>query len=138
MDSQTATALAEQLHVQQQPLCKQVAQRMLRAFPELGRMMRLEECYTPTDRLSQMAVERLNELVRAVLLFELPALADSELVWAHGVLPRHGVTYEHQVAMIRWFFEEVRRLTLSPSERELARELENYFLQAIGQVYAVN
>lgn len=138
MDTVAATRLAGQLGAQQQQLCQPVAARLLRTFPELSRSLRLEEQYSATDRLSQMAVERLNELVRSVLLFDLPALADQELTWAHGVLLRRGVTYQHQAAMVRWFFEEVRRLALSPAELALTRELEGYFVQAVTQAYGPN
>src|SRR5690606_10523723 len=96
--------LADLLNKQRQSICEPVAARLLRAFPELARTLRLEESYAPAARLSEVAVERLSELVRSMLIFELPALADQELRWAQGVLPRKGVTYEHQSALVRWFF----------------------------------
>lgn len=138
MDSAAATRLAEQLNRQRQGVCGPVAARMLRAFPELTRTLRLEESYAPVARLSEVAVERLNELVRTVLLFEAPALIDQELSWAQGVLPRKGVTREHQSAMVRWFFEEVRRLPLGAEELAVARELEQQLIARIGQVYQPN
>lgn len=138
IDSAAAARLAQHLSQQQQPLCEYVAHRLLRSFPELGATLRLEEQYTPVERLSEVAVARLHELVRSVLLFELPSLADRELEWAHGVLPRRGVTYEHQSAMIRWFFEEVRRLPLSAAELAVANEIEQYFLRAATQAYHGN
>jgi hypothetical protein len=135
MDSATATRLAGQLSAQQKPICHHVSARLLRTYPELTRSLRLEENYSATDRLSQVAVERFNELVRAVLLFELPSLAEQELSWAHGVLPRRGVTFQHQSAMVRWFFEEVRRLPLSPAEFDLAREIEQAMLRSVSEAY---
>lgn len=138
MDTVAANRLAGQLTAQQKQLCQHVSARLLRAFPELTRTLRLEENYSATERLAQVSVERLTELVRAVLIFEAPALADQELSWAHGVLPRSGVTYQHQSAMIRWFFEEVRRLPLTPAELALARELEQYFLQVTTDVFQQN
>lgn len=138
MDTAAATRLASQLTSQGAPICHQVAARMLRTYPELSRSLRLEENYQATERLSEVAVERLKELVRSVLLFELPAIADSELEWAGGVLPRRGVTREHQTAMVRWFFEELRRLPISPAERDLTREIEQYFVDAIGHAYEQN
>lgn len=138
MDSAAASRLAGQLSAQQKPLCQHVSARLLRAYPELTRSLRLEENYSPAERLSQVAVERFSELVRSVLLFELPALAEQELIWAHGVLPRRGVTYQHQSAMVRWFFEEVRRLPLSAAELELARELEQSLLRSVDAVYHQN
>lgn len=138
MDTAAATRLASQLNAEGEPICQQVAARLLRAYPELTGSLRLEESYRATDRLSQMAVVRLKELVRSVLLFEHPGLADSELAWASGVLPRRGVTAEHQTAMVRWFFEEVRRLPISAAERDLSRELEQYFVQVIGSSHERN
>jgi len=138
MDTAAATRLADQLNRQRHGVCGSVAARLLRAFPELTRTLRLEESYSPAARLSQVAVERLNELVRSVLLFDLPALADEELRWAHGVLPRKGVTLEHQSAMVRWFFEEVRRLQLSADELAVARETEQHLLASISQAYQAN
>ncbi len=138
MDQAAASRLAGQLSAQHKPLCQHVSTRLLRAYPELSDSLRLEENYSAADRLSQVAVERLNELVRAVLLFELPALVEQELIWAHGVLPRRGVTYQHQSAMVRWFFEEVRRLPLTAAEIELARELEQSMLRSVDTVYHQN
>lgn len=138
MDSAAATRLAGQLSAQQQPLCQHVAARMLRVYPELTQTLRIEEGHQPVDRLSQMAIERLSELVRAVLIFELPALVDSEISWAGGVLPRSGVTRHHVTAMVRLFFEEVRYLPLSPAESDLSREIERYFIGVIDQSYTQN
>ncbi|MFV9507298.1 MAG: hypothetical protein AB4911_22330 [Oscillochloridaceae bacterium umkhey_bin13] len=138
MNSTAAARLAGQLSTQQQPLCEYVSHRLLQNFPELQQTLRLEEQYSPVERLSEVAVGRLSELVRSVLLFELPSLVDREINWAHGVLPRRGVTYEHQHAMIRWFFEEVRRMSLSQAELEVAAEIEQYFLDAINQAYHEN
>jgi hypothetical protein len=135
MDSVTANRLASQLKTMHRPLCQHVSARLLQAYPELSQMLRLEERYSPSERLAEVSVERLNELVRSVLLFELPTLADNELTWAAGVLPRSGVTMQHQSAMVRWFFEEVRRMGLTSAELELTYELERYFLQAISEAY---
>lgn len=135
MDTTAATHLASQINSLRQDLCLPVATKLLRTFPELTHALRIEENYHPTARLSEMAVERLSDLVRAVLLFESPALADTELRWASGVLPRSGVTYEHQSAMVRWYFEEVRRLPLSPGEVALTNELEYYFLEQVRLAY---
>ncbi|GAB4423031.1 MAG: hypothetical protein OHK0015_00100 [Chloroflexi bacterium OHK40] len=138
MDTAAATRLAGKLSTQQKSLCQYVAARLLRDYPELTRTLRLEENYQPAERLSEVAVERFSELVRSVLLFELPSLADRELTWAHGVLPRHGVTVQHQAAMVRWYFEELRRLPLSGPEQELTREIEQYMLAVVQQVHSRN
>lgn len=138
MDSAAAARLAGQLSSQNRLLCDQVSARLLAAFPELTRSLRLEENYTPVSRLSEVAVERLNELVRSILLFELPSLADQELRWARAMLPRSGVTFEHQTAMVRWFFEEVRRLPLSAPELAISREIEQHFLTQLRQAYQDN
>ncbi|NNJ11482.1 hypothetical protein EKD04_014185 [Chloroflexales bacterium ZM16-3] len=135
MESVAATRLADQLRSQQQQLCDRVSSRLLAAYPELTRTLRLEENYPPIARLSEVAVERLNDLVRSVLIFDLPSLADQELRWAHGVLPRSGVTAEHQASMVRWFFEEVRKLPLSTMEVAISREIEQHFLVQIRQVH---
>ena len=136
MDSVAASRLAGQLAAQSDNICSHVASRLLRAFPELTQSLRLEENYQPMARLRSVAVDRLNELVRSVLLFEQLSLADSEFRWAHAVLPRSGVTYEHQSAMVRWYFDEVRRLPLGQSELSVVRELEQHFLGQVRQAYA--
>ena len=116
-------------------LCIQVANRLLHAFPELTKTLRLEDNYLPSARLSAMAVERLSALARAMLLFDLPNLADYEFAWASGVLPRIGVTHDHQVAMVRWYFEELRRLDLAPGELAQARDIEVYLLAQVHRAY---
>lgn len=132
-----ATQLAKRLGNQYKGLCDRVSSRLLVAYPELKDTLRLEEAYNPRDRLSLMAVERLSELVRAVLVFDLPELVERELMWAHGVLPRIGVTYTHQSTMISWYFEELRSLAASPDEIHLVRNLEHTFLGAVRTVYQV-
>ncbi|MEI7646030.1 MAG: hypothetical protein WCJ55_17310 [Chloroflexales bacterium] len=131
MDSAAASRLAGQLSRQNRSLCEQVSARLLATYPELTQSLRLEENYTPIARLSEVAVERLNDLVRSVLLFDLPSLADQELRWARGMLPRSGVTPDHQMSLVRWFFEEVRRLPISSMELALTRDIEQYFLNQI-------
>jgi hypothetical protein len=138
MDSTAAAHLATHLSSEHTQLCESVATRLLNAFPELVQTLRIEENYTPIARLTEVSVERLYELVRAALLFEQPALVDNDLRWAHGVLPRSGVTYEHQSTMIRWFFEEVTRLPLSVNEHRVATELERHMLSQVRYVYHGN
>ena len=136
-DSAAATSLANRLSSEQKLICQCVAARLLQTYPELLEMLRLEE-HQAAERLSEVAVERLSELVRSVLLFELPTIADSEFSWAHGVLPGQGVTHQHQAAMVRWYFDELRRLTLSPAEQAITHELEQHFLGVVRQVYALS
>ncbi len=138
MDSAAASRLADTLNTHHQPLCEQVSARLLAEYPEIAQSLRLEEQYTPVQRLSAVAVERLNELVRAILLFDLPSLADQELQWAQGVLPRNGVKPEHQMSMVRWFFTEVRKLPISPLEQAITQELEHYFLGRIKQIHKLH
>lgn len=138
MDPGPAKRLAGMLGSQRTEVCDRVAERLLITFPELKGSLRLEEAYPPQHRLSTVSVERLNELVRAILLFDLPSLADQELAWARGVLPRSGVTYYHQDAMVRWYFEEVLSLDLPPSERLVAREIEYYLLSLLRNLYRGN
>lgn len=133
MSSATTNRLAELMA--DRALCIQVANRLLHAYPELTNTLRLEDNYSPTARLSSMAVERLSALARAMLLFDLPTLADYELAWASGALPRIGVTHDHQVAMVRWYFEELRRFDLAPGELAQTRDLEGYLLAQVRQTY---
>ncbi len=137
MDTAAAARLAARLGTPPTQLYERVASRLLQAFPELTRSLYLEGSISPIQRLSKVSVERLGELVRSVLLFELPSLVDNELTWAYGVLPMRGVTYEHQVSMVRWFFEELGKLPLEPAELNVARELESYFLRIVAQVYRI-
>lgn len=131
MDPVAAEHLAEQLITQRALICTQVTNRLLLAFPELVQTLRMEAATSVEARLSEVAAERMYELVRAILLFGLPNLAEQELRWAVGVLPRSGVTTEHQAAMIRWFFEETRRIGLGPAELAITQELEQYMLDLL-------
>jgi hypothetical protein len=135
MDATAAAQLAAQLGDQRDELCAHVSARLLAGFPDIRRTLRLEEQYSPELRLAEVAVLRFNELVRAVLLFELPELANKEFSWARGVLPRHGVTIEHQYALISVFFEEVRRLDLDTAALQTAREIEHEMLAQIHHAY---
>jgi len=128
VDPVAAEHLAEQLVTQRTLICARVTTRLLLAFPELVQTLRMEATTSVEARLSEVAAERMYELVRAILLFGLPNLAEQELRWAVGVLPRSGVTTEHQAAMIRWFFEETRQIGLGPAEIAITQELEQYML----------
>ncbi|MFP4435979.1 MAG: hypothetical protein ACLFVO_01925 [Chloroflexaceae bacterium] len=131
MDPVAAEHLAEQLATQRTLICARVTTRLLLTFPELVQTLRMEAATSVEARLSEVASERMYELVRAILLFGLPNLAEQELRWAVGVLPRSGVTTEHQAAMIRWFFEETRQIGLEPAEIAITQELEQYMLDLL-------
>jgi hypothetical protein len=131
VDPVAAEHLAEQLATQRTLICARVTSRLLLTFPELAQTLRMEAATSVEARLSEVAAERMYELVRAILLFGLPNLAEQELRWAVGVLPRSGVTTEHQAAMIRWFFEETRQIRLGPAEIAVTQELERYMLDLL-------
>lgn len=139
VDAKVAAHLAERLNNSVRDIISlRVARRLLVAFPELTETLRPEVTTSPEERLSKVSTERLFELVRAILMFDMLSLADQELYWAHGVLSRSGVTYEHQSTMVRWFFEEVRRLDLELAELAVTRELEYYMLGVIATIFQLN
>lgn len=132
---EVARSLAARLDESCPHISMRVSERLLREYPELIDTLRMT---TPSAaaRLSDVAVGRLCQLMRAVLLFRQPVLADKEFEWSVGVLPRYGVHFEHQNAMVRWFFEEVRALELTPPEHELADELEQHLLAVVASAHA--
>jgi hypothetical protein len=136
MDSVAAERLSARLGDQKDILCKRVAARLMSAFPELEHLLLLEGDISAETRLSRVSTERLFELVRAVLIFESYDVLDNEFQWAIGVLPRRGVTYQHQSAMVRCFCDEVYRLGLEVDEFTLMRDIENYMLRLIRTLYA--
>jgi hypothetical protein len=129
-DREAAATLAARLEQQQAAIGLAVATSLLLRYPELAGALRTQ-FPSPEARLSEVAVERLCQLMRAVLLFRQPALAEQELAWAWGVLPRSGVRPEHQDEMFRLFFAALRRLALSPPEARLVDALEPYLLARI-------
>lgn len=135
MDEIAATQLARRVDDHRQAVAERVAARLLRAFPELTHTLRLEENYGPVERMTEVAVRPLSDLIRAMLLFDALEIAETELRWARGVLPRWGVSYEHTTAMIRWYFEELGRLPLSPAERAVASEVERHLLNLMVRLY---
>ncbi|MEF3275950.1 MAG: hypothetical protein K6356_16405 [Chloroflexus sp.] len=135
MNEAAATELARQIEEHRQALAERVASRLLRAFPELTHTLRLEEQYSPVERMAEVSVRPLSDLIRAMLLFDALEIAETELRWARGVLPRWGVSYEHTTAMIRWYFEELGRLTLSPAAQVVASEIERHLLGLMFRLY---
>ncbi|NJL05822.1 MAG: hypothetical protein HC911_13130 [Chloroflexaceae bacterium] len=115
-----------------------MAARLLAAYPELSGVLQMETVVASSarDRLGEVAVRRLNELVRSILIFEDLSIAEQELRWAVGVLPRHGVKMRHQATMVHWFFEEVERLDLAKEERTLVHSIEHYLMNVVETVYA--
>ncbi|WP_322510746.1 hypothetical protein [Chloroflexus sp.] len=135
MDEIAATQLARRVEEHRQAIAERVASRLLRAFPELAHTLRLEENYSPVERMAEVAVRPLSDLIRAMLLFDALEIAETELRWARGVLPRWGVSYEHTTAMIRWYFEELSRLPLASEERAVAGEIERHLLSLMVRLY---
>jgi len=129
-DKGATAALAARLDALRPTICIEVAEQLLEAFPELHDMLRLRTP-SPAARLSAVSVERLCQLVRAMLLFGEPSLADKEFRWAWGVLPRSGVRAEQQVAMVHWFFDALRRDNLTLAETQVASEVERYLIELI-------
>lgn len=137
MDASVAQRLADRLQAWHHIVCPRVTTRLLVTYPELVRTLRLESVASVEDRLSQVSVARLYEVVRAVLLFNMPELADKELSWAYGVLPRSGVTFVHQSSMIAWFFDEIQQLGIEPDETIIVQELRQRMLDLIQCMYHV-
>lgn len=135
MDAAAAQQLAARLRDNQEIVCQRTAARLLTAFPDMPQLLKLEGGISPEERVRKMAVDRFRELVRAALIFETFELMDQEFAWASGVLPRYGVVYEHQAAMIRYFFDELRRLGLEPGELDVAYELEHHALEVVRQLF---
>lgn len=138
MNSVAASRLAEFLTSHEELICRRVAVRLLMIFPELESLLKLEGGILPEMRLRSMAVDRFFRMVQAVLVFEAPELAKQEFEWAAGVLPRHGVTYDHQATMVRCFFEEVDRLQPAASVAQIAHEIEQTFSDALHTAYRRN
>ncbi len=138
MNTVAANHLAGRLEAQRDYLCTRVAARLLAAYPELSSVLQLETVAVSSaqDRLGEVAVRRLLELVRAILIFEDLSIAEQELRWAVGVLPRRGVKFRHQATMVRWFFEEIEDFDLAPEERKLVHSIEHYLLDVVETVYA--
>lgn len=138
MNTVAATHLAGRLEAQRDYLSTRVAARLLAAYPELASVLQLETVAVSSaqDRLGEVAVRRLLELVRSILIFEDLSIAEQELRWAVGVLPRRGVEIRHQSTMVRWFFEEVEDFDLATEERKLIHSIEHYLLDVVETVYA--
>jgi hypothetical protein len=132
---QIAQALAEKIQLRKTTLGRVVAGRLLEQFPEINTSLRLEEQYSPVERLASVSVERLSELVRAALIFGVPSVIDDEFRWAIGYLPQQGVRFEHQEALVRWLFEEIRRLHLSAEEHALSIQIEQYLHERVSRIY---
>lgn len=116
-------------------ICERVSAKMMLAFPELAATLQLESAPSLEQRLSKVATERFCEMLRAILVFEAFELADQELRWAHPIIVRQGVTYQHQATMVRWVFEEVRRLPLDAAEKNLVYELEQYLNNLVRTIF---
>lgn len=135
MDSAAASRLAARLKEHKEPLSTRLAVRLLKQFPEIEGMLKLEGEAAAPQRLVSSSSGRLCELVRAILIFEDLSLADKEFGWAAGVLPRSGVSHAHQTTMVRWFFEETRQLGIDTSEEATAREVEQHILNVLNDLY---
>jgi hypothetical protein len=134
MDTKTAEALAHILQEREAAVTHRVAARLLERFPELTSVLRLEEDYGVVDRLAEVSVERLNRLVRAMVLFDAPTLAEPELRWARDVLARWGVTRRHTVGLIDLYFADLEQSGLDSPQLKLARQLHRFLLTQLDQL----
>jgi hypothetical protein len=135
MDSEAASSLLQQLQQHGDRLVERVTTRLLAAFPELTQMLKLEGNITVEERLRRVSSERFLKLVQAILLFETFDIADQEFEWASGVLPRSGVSYKHQAAMVRWFFDEAEQLSLTADELATLREVRQHLVKTVDRLY---
>jgi hypothetical protein len=133
-----ANRLIPLLSDKQETICLRVSRRLLDTYPEIQRMLKLEGGLSMEKRLSEVSVTRLCRMLQAILLFETLDLADQEFRWAGGVLPRSGVTYQHNLSMTRWFFQEINQFELQPGEALLLASIEQHILQLIEETYAPN
>lgn len=136
METTIASRLAARLIKAEDKIANRVSDQLLETYPELIRTLRLEGTATPQTRLSQVGPERLSAVVRGVLVFETLSVADQEIQWAAGVLPRSGVKQDHQTAMVRWFFDEVRALDLEEAEQGLVDDIEKHLMGLITTYHA--
>lgn len=134
MDSKAAAELAHYLNESETVLSQRVATHLLDRHPEIRTSLRLEEDYEAIERLAEVSVERLNRLVRAMLLFEAPTLAEPELRWARDVLVRWGVTRQHTTALIDLYFADIDQRELDPAVTKLARHLHHFLLTQLDQL----
>jgi hypothetical protein len=134
MDHKAAEGLAHYLQEREGVITHRVAARMLELYPELTSVLRLEEDYAVVDRLAEVSVERLNRLVRAMLLFEAPTLAEPELRWARDVLQRWGVTSQHTAGLIDCYFADLEQSGIDVPQVKLARQLHRFLLTQLDRL----
>jgi hypothetical protein len=100
--------LALALEARRDIICETVSGRLAAAYPAL--------CYDPkrfdAETFQQITFDkspgRFHKVLVAALRFNSLAMIEREYQWSWKVLPRYGVTAQHLLAQVRWYFEIAR------------------------------
>lgn len=135
MTTTPSNRLAARLASSEEHVCRNVSDQMLKTYPELQHSLHLDGNATPSLRMSRMSAEPLNAMVRGILVFDTLSVAENELRWAAGVLPRYGVQRKHHTALMHTYFTEVMQLDLDLSEMALVTDLRANLLAMLDVCY---
>jgi hypothetical protein len=132
---QRGPVVAAALDSQAEMICGQVSARLASEFPTL--------CYFPS-RIDAVAFQqhtfrevplRFHRTVQALLFSSSLAIIEREYRWGWAILTRYGVTQEHLLAQIRWYFEAAQAFTqLDADDRAQLSALAAATLAAVERV----
>lgn len=129
------SALAAALDHQREPICELVSIRLAKTYPSL--------CYDATridaesfQKLTfHEAPRRFHRVLQTLLRLAAIELIEREYRWGWGILPRYGVTAEHMLNQVRWYFASARSFVdLDAEDQEQFEALERAILQIIAHV----
>jgi hypothetical protein len=127
--------LAMALDVRRDIICESVSNRMVTTYPML--------CYNPErvdaqsfqQQTFRKSPQRFHNVLLAALRFRAMSVIEREYAWTWSILPRFGVTSQHLIAQVRWYFEAARiHVPSLNGDTPYLRQLEVQILHAIDQI----
>lgn len=130
--------LAAALDAHRDVICTTLTARLAAAFPML--------CYDPNrsdshafhQQTLRRTPHRLHSLIQASLRLRSLAIVEREYRWAWPLVQRYGVTRQHLIAQVYWYFEVARSVVrLEDADRAALNALEISVVQIVERATIV-
>lgn len=130
--------LAAALEGQRDAICVALTARIASSFPMLCYDHSRFDGRTFQQQMLRRTPQRLHALMQSALRLQNLDIIEREYRWAWPLVQRYGVTRQHLIAQVYWYFEVSRSLTrLEDADRFALNELEKAVVATIEQTTVV-
>lgn len=131
--------IAKSLDSQRDQICGIVSTRLATVFPTLCYdTSRPDAAYFQQHTFVEVP-RRFQRVLQAVLMFQSLAVMEQEYRWGWSILPSYGVTRQHMLTQVRWYFDALRiSLPLDAADSLHLSTLEGSILEIIDRITMVD